>query len=637
MRKLLVAAQAILIVTALSTPFASAAPNRLRSAALDRSSVLENYTPEVVPGEVIVKFRKSMSRASQAGTVSALGGSVVAGPVGGLTVVKTAPGRTTEDLIEYLESDPSVAYAEPNLLRYTAMTPNDPMFVQQWGLNNTAQSHPISFSSATQTGSADADMNVPEAWDTQQGNDETVVAIMDSGVDVAHPDLAANIWVNAGEIAGNGIDDDGNGYKDDVNGWDFADNDATLLHPTGQLVGWDHGTHVAGIVGAVANNNVGGAGVCPSCQLMVLKIFEPFDTDNDGVKDTMIGDLAAELKAFDYAIRMDADIINGSFGGSIVSSRFERAKVKKAIAAGITTVLAAGNENGDNDLLIGALDLDGDDVPDLTSPAYPASYDLPGIIAVGASNDSDEFGVFSGCVTLFCSFSNWGRDSVDVSAPGVDILSTVPGGGYAAWDGTSMATPNVAGIAGLVKAEHPDYTPAQIANAIMNATDRPASLKNLFALPGQTFTGDFTVSGGRVDAAAALNAPTTDSFPTSDGTVAGAKSLTGTVSGNVSWPSDVNDVFKKKLARGAIYKAILNTSGDHDLDLQIYKPGVKEIWQLDEGCIGAGGACSIFFYEPTDSGDVTVRFRAPKDGTFYFHVNSWLLQTGNYSLKVVKL
>ena len=642
MKKLSVAVVALLVASAVMVPLASASPETT-PPSIERPT-LAGYSPDAVPGEVIVKFRPPMSRVATREAVTKLGAAMVAGPIAGFSVVKAERGRSTEDLIASLEADPSVASAEPNLVRYLAATPpNDPMFSDQWSLNNTGQAHPVSDANGTRTGTDGADMDVLEAWDDQKGNAETIVAIMDSGVDVTHPDLAANIWMNAGEIPGNGIDDDLNGFRDDINGWDFADNDASLLQSTGGFEGWEHGTHVAGIIGAVADNAIGTAGVCPDCKLMVLKIFKPFDTDGDGVKDTMVGDLAAELKALDYAIKMGADVVNGSFGGSIVSSRAERTKIKRAVAAGITMVLAAGNENGDNDLLIPGLNFNNDEIPDMLSPAYPASYDLPGIISVAASNDQDQNGFQSACFLVLgsaewpCSFTSWGHDSVDVSAPGVDILSTLPNNRYAAYDGTSMAAPAVAGVAGLIAAEHPTYKPTQVVNSIMNSVDRPTSLQSLLPIPDiGTLTGRFTQTAGRVDARAALQASPVDNYPTGDGLIAGARLLSGVARASVSWPEDVNDVFKKKLVKGVQYRAILDTSGANDLDLQIYRPGTKEIWPFDGRCFGAAKGCPVIFYEPTPRGDVTKSFTARQSGTYYFHVNAWLLESAGYTLKVVK-
>lgn len=642
MRKLCAVVIAAVIASALLVPLASAAPASSDPTA--RRGSLSDFHPTAAPGEVIVKFRKSSARIEAARAASASGASLVAGPIGRFGVLRTAAGASTGQLIRRLESNPTVAYAEPNYLRYSAMTPTDELFVRQWGSNNVAQSHPVSRSTASRWGTADADMDLPEAWDIQQGSPETVIAIMDSGVDVSHPDLAANVWLNPGEIPANGIDDDGNGYKDDINGWNFGENNSILFQATGNYDGADHGTHVAGIVGAVANNVTGVAGVCPGCKLMVLKVFKPYDTDGDGIKDTMVGDIAAELKAFDYAMDMGADVINGSFGASVVSTRSERSKIKEAIAAGITMVFAAGNENGDNDLLITGLDFDEDKTPDMTAPAYPASYDLSGIISVAASNDNDQNGFSSACFAVLlseewpCSFTSWGHDSVDVSAPGVDVISTLPGNTYGVFDGTSMAAPNVAGVAGLVISEHPEYTPEEVANAIMNSVDKPASLQTLLPFPSTPSpTGDYTLTAGRVNALAALTASPIDAFPTSDGTIAGASDLNGLTAGAVSWPQDTNDVYMRKLVRGVRYKAILNAAGSTDLDLQIYKPGVEEIWQVDSRCFSGGSGCPVLYYDPTGSGDVTVRFKAPTSGVYYFHVNSWLLNRGRYSLKVTKL
>ncbi len=634
-----------LAVVALASSFATAPASATPrpTIAAGRPSLSSVDVPSV-PGEVIVKFRGGVARAHAVRRVAALGGSVEAGPHDGFALVTAPPGVSTEEALAAYSRDPAVAFAERNLLRFASAVPDDPRFPEQWATMNTGQSHPISgMPSATRAGTSGADIDAPEAWDTTTG-DGTVVAIMDSGVDVAHPDLAANVWVNQVEADGvAGLDDDRNGYVDDVNGWDFADDDASLFQATGGFAGYDHGTHVAGIIGAVANNGTGVAGVCPGCKLMVLKVFEPFDTDGDGIKDTMVGDVASALEAFDYAIAMGADVVNGSFGGSILTSRAERAKIKKAIAAGITMVFASGNENGDNDLLVPELDVDRDGDPDLTSPAYPASYDLPGIIAVAASNDMDQNAYQSACYIQLrtraspCSFTNWGRESVDVSAPGVDILSTVPNASYDVFDGTSMAAPHVAGMAALVKAHNPSYSPVQVKNAILNAAEKPSSLGELFPFPGSpSVTGRFTVTTGRVAAAAALSASPIATTTRSDGNIAGATPISRAVRGSVSWPEDVNDVFKKRLDKGAVYRVTLDTTGDADLDMQIYKPRTKDIWQVDDTCLVVGGRCQLLYYDPQPSGDAAFRFKARRAGPYYFHVNAWLLETGSYQLKVVK-
>lgn len=628
-----------LLVAALIVPSASGGTAKVGDA-LPKPD-LSQLAPTAVPGEILVRFKGSAHVSAR--SVASIGGRIQSRPTKDIALVRAPAGVPAEALLARYRSDPSVAAAELNLLRYTAAIPDDPFFDEQWGLSNTGQAHPISGTNQTRAGVMDADINAPEAWDVEQGNAETVIAIMDSGVDVTHPDLAAGIWTNLDEIPGNSIDDDANGFVDDVNGWDFADDDNSLIQSTGDYAGWDHGTHVAGIAGAQMNNATGIAGVCPGCKLMVLKVFEPFDTDGDGIKDTMVSDIASALRAFDYAIEMGADVVNGSFIGSVITSRFERAKVEEGIENGITPVFAAGNEDGDNDLLA-TIDFDGDGVFEIASPSYPASYDVPGLISVGASNDRDEHGYSTACFlqeatrNLPCAFTNWGRYSVDVSAPGVDVLSTLPEDSYDVFDGTSMAAPHVAGVAGLILSRHPEYSPVQVRNAIMNAADERASLHQISPFPGvPRITGDLTRTLGRVDAAASLDASTASGFSRSNSNIAGARRLRPVARGRVAWPEDVNDVFKKRLRKGVRYKVVLDGARrGADLDVQVYKPGTTDIWQLDQSCL-TGGRCQILYYNPSTSGDDRVRFRARKTGRYYFHVNAWFLNEGRYTLKVTRI
>ena len=591
------------------------------------------------PDEVIVRYRAGIPGRAAARALSTREVAATERAPDRFGVFEVRGSVSLAEKIEQLEAQPGVAYAEPNLYRYTSEIPTDPLFNSQWALLNVGQEHPVSGSSMTRSGVPGADLAMPGAWDREKG-DETIVAILDSGIDVTHEDLAANLWVNDAEMNGTpGVDDDGNTYVDDIHGWDFAEDDPSLLE-TGPYEGADHGTHVAGIVGAAMNNAVGGTGVCPECRVMVLKVFQPEDTKPPFGKDTMVGDVASALKAIDYAIANGADVINGSLGGSLISSKAERAKIQQGIRAGISMVFAAGNDNSDNDLLA-ALDLDDDRIPDMLSPAYPASYDLPGIISVAASNDSDENGYSSACAfrrskTWPCAFTNWGHDSVDLSAPGVDVLSTTPANTYEVFDGTSMSAPHVAGVAALVKAQHPSYSPVQIKNAILNSVDRPASLRTLYALPNGPDTGAFTRTQGRVDAMAALDGSPRDLLPSTDGTIRGAVPLGGASRGRVAWPADVNDVFKVRLRRGDRYRVVLDGASDADLDLQVYKPGTRDIWQFGGGCLNRG-RCQVQYYDPMEGGDVRYTFTARRSGTYFLHVNAWFRAAGLYSLKLTKL
>jgi subtilisin family serine protease len=322
------------------------------------------------------------------------------------------------------------------------VTPNDPQFNQLWGLNNTGQTG----------GTVDADIDAPQAWDIQQGSQNVVVAVVDTGVDYNHQDLAANIWANTGEIANDGIDNDSNGYTDDVRGYDFINNDNNP---------WDdnsHGSHVAGTIGAVGNNNIGVVGVSPNVSIMPLK----FLSSAGG------GTSSAAAKAIDYATQNGAKVINASYRG-FVFSQLQRDAIDDANTMGVSFVAAAGNDINNND----------------TTPVYPSSYALPNIIAVAATTHHDQL----------ASFSNYGTTSVDLGAPGQSILSTIPGNLYGLKSGTSMAAPHVAGAAALLLAQDPSRTPAQLKDILMNTTD-----------PLNSLNGN-TVSGGRLNLWKALNRP----------------------------------------------------------------------------------------------------------------------------------
>lgn len=255
-------------------------------------------------------------------------------------------------------------------------------------------------------------ISAPEAWDLRCCAEDVIVAILDTGVDLWHQDLAANIWTNPGEFPHDGIDNDQNGYIDDIHGWNFVDNNNVVYQSTDE----PHGTHVAGIIGAVGNNSLGVTGTAWQVQLMVLKILGPKGT----------GFLSHALEAFAYAAKAGAKIANNSWG----HDGFSEAEMLAIAASELLFICAAGNEGTNNDLGGGN---------------YPSSYDLENIIAVAATNENDEL----------AWFSNYGASSVQLAAPGVSIYSTYPGDNYGSMSGTSMATPFVAGAAALLMARYP--------------------------------------------------------------------------------------------------------------------------------------------------------------------------------------
>jgi|LakMenEpi03Aug12_release.lakeMendotaPanAssembly.Ray.scaffolds.fasta_scaffold56685_4 subtilisin family serine protease len=358
-----------------------------------------------------------------------------------------APGVSPAAMRAWAAGIDGVAGIEPDFAIRPTAVPNDPSFTDQWGLRNTGQSG----------GSRGGDIAAVSAWDVTTGSRSVVVAVIDSGFDYTHPDLAANAWRNPGEVPGDGLDNDGNGFVDDVHGWDFANDDADPMDDDG------HGTHVAGTIGAVGDNGVGVTGVSWQVSIMGLKFL-----DAEGS-----GSISDAIAAISYATRMRREFgvnvvaTNNSWGGADRSLAL-RAAIAEGGAAGILFVTAAGNDgvNGDR------------------RANYPANEDLDAVIAVTATNRSNRLP----------AFATYGPVHVDLAAPGAAIRSTVPGGGYATFSGTSMAAPHVTGTIALLATANPAASATAIRGAILSTT-RP-----LAALAGKT------VTGGLLDAAAAVRA-----------------------------------------------------------------------------------------------------------------------------------
>lgn len=407
------------------------------------------------PDRLLVRFKQSASRQQRAAVRRSLGAARARTyAVPGLELLSLPKDVSVADARASLEHNLAVAYAEPDYLFTTTYTPNDSQFGQLWGLNNTGQT--ITTPKGSFTGSSDADIDAPEAWNVNPGGSAGVtVAVLDTGVDLTHPDLSQNIWSNPGETGGgketNGLDDDNNGYTDDWRGWDFigADNDPSPVQ--------SHGTHVSGTIAGRANNSVGVAGVAFNSKIMPLQAFQP---DGSGAYSS---DLIA---GFEYAGKNGAKVLNGSFGGPAEGQAFG-----DTIRAFPNTlfVVAAGNSNYDND--------------NSSQASFPCAVTAPNLVCVAASDQNDGK----------ASFSSYGATTVDLAAPGVNILSSVPGGTYEYMNGTSMATPHVAGAAALLFAVDPSASTAQVKRALLDTVD-----------PLPAFAGK-TVTGGRLNLASAVN------------------------------------------------------------------------------------------------------------------------------------
>jgi subtilisin family serine protease len=526
----------------------------------------------------IVRFQTSaltgISSASQ--TASLLVGSGVEfevlrglGLVG--EVLVRSHGATAETAARFLADNPNVASFEEDGLRQFLSLPNDSLVSQLWALQNTGQNG----------GLAGADIDAAAAWNLATGSRNTVVAVVDTGIDYQHGDLAANVWTNPGEVAGNGIDDDHDGFIDDVHGYDFANRDGDPMDDNG------HGTHVSGTIAAVGNNGAGVAGINWSSSLMGLKFLGA-----DGSGYTSDGVLA-----INYATMMrtrfgvNVRVINMSWGGGGYSAALGDA-IQAAGSAGILCVAAAGNSGRNND----------------ATPNYPSNYGASNLLAVAATDNRDNL----------ASFSNYGATTVDLAAPGVSIVSTYPGNRYASLSGTSMATPHVAGVAALAWSLAPNATVAEIKSAILGGVDRVASLSGK------------VLSGGRLNAyntLRLLNVHTAQPpvvAPDDHGNnaaTATAVNVGGAVAGQIGAGGD-RDWFKFQAVagRGYVFRTQLGTLPDSVLTL--YDRNGATALATNDDYAGLGLASQI-------------NWTAPASGTYYLEVKAFSgSQTGSYSLDV---
>ncbi len=401
--------------------------------------------PAAAPAELLVRFRSEAPKSVISQVHSALGARVLRTfqIVPNLQLVRVPSSMSVTEVRALYEKDPNVLYAEPNyvyqIAQQAALTPDDTRFSELWALHNTGQTG----------GTEDADIDAPEAWDFSTGSSSVVVATIDSGVDYNHPDLTDNVWRNISDCNSNNIDDDRNGFVDDCHGVDMANNDSNPMDDHG------HGTHVAGIIGAKGNNSIGVVGVNWDVQIMACKFLS---SSGAGFTSDAIRCLEYVKMMKDRGVNIVAT--NNSWGGGGYSQALYDA-IAAHMSAGILFIAAAGNNGGNND----------------TNSIYPASYYLPNVIAVAATDHNDSLASFSS------GGSNYGLHTVHVGAPGKSILSTTPSNTYNTFSGTSMAAPHVTGLAALLKAHNPSWDWIAIRNLILSSGDA------LLALQGKTVTG----------------------------------------------------------------------------------------------------------------------------------------------------
>jgi subtilisin family serine protease/subtilisin-like proprotein convertase family protein len=410
------------------------------------------------PTHILVKWRDRLGHSTKYTQASEALGN-------GLYRLTLKSGISVPQAMSGLRAGGGTTVVQPDYVVSISRMPDDPSIGTLWGLDNTGQSG----------GTANADINAPEAWNTSTGSRHTVVAVVDTGVDYRHPDLAANMWHNP------------RGSADGLYGWNFINNSGNVMDDNG------HGTHVAGTIGAVGNNGIGVAGVDWNTRIMALKFL-------DG---TGSGYLSNAVKAINYAVAHGANVINASFGGGGYDAAMATA-IANAKAHGVIVVAAAGNDATNND----------------SSPEYPASYSGDNAIAVAATDRNDRL----------AKFSNYGPNSVDIAAPGVSIYSTLPGGKYGTYSGTSMAAPHVTGAIALIWDAHPTWNYRQVVIAILHSTD------SLSSLSGKT-------AHGRLDVAAAI--AYTFGTPTKDAT--GASITNAVFSGSDAGINQVRLTFSEAI------------------------------------------------------------------------------------------
>jgi subtilisin family serine protease len=380
----------------------------------------------LVSNGLLVRFRRGTSAARERRLRGSLGANLARSYklVPGLQLLRTGRRRAARralDAAAAISRDPSVLYAIPNYAYHVQVVPNDPLYKQQWGMPS---------------------IGAPAAWSRSTGSPSVIVAVLDTGIVLDHPDLEANVWTNPHPGEG--------GFAGDVHGWDFVGGDDDPSDDNG------HGTHVAGILGAVGNDKLGVAGVDWSVGLMPLKIC-----DSEG--NCSLGD---EIAALEYAVAHGAKVVNASFAGPYGGYQPEQEAIRAAGQAGLLFVAAAGNDAANNDVI----------------PHYPASYPLENVISVAATSSA---GALAG-------FSDYGLNTVGMGAPGEKILSTLPTSGklssstgYGELSGSSMAAPQVAGAAALLWSLHPAWTMQQIRDRLLSTTRPLASLAGKVSTCGQ--------------------------------------------------------------------------------------------------------------------------------------------------------
>ena len=528
---------------------------------------------EVIADRVLVGKPASISHEKFARALEGVGAARIKRLTqGGVyqVIFETATPETVPAGVRMLRERFPVTYAEADPVQRASITPTDPKYLDGslWGLHNTGQN----------SGVADADIDAPEGWDVRTSAENIVVGVIDSGVLYTHEDIAANMWMNPGEIASNGIDDDANGYIDDIHGFNSITDSGDPKDDHG------HGSHCAGTIAGVGNNGLGVAGVAWRAKIMGLKFLS-----SEGS-----GALSDAIECVEYARLKGANLTSNSWGGGAPSDAMKSA-ISDAVAAGQLFVVAAGNESGNND----------------SSPVYPTSYPVRGVVSVAATDRIDGLAYFS----------NYGQGTVHIGAPGVDItsLGITSNSAYATMSGTSMSCPHVAGAVAMLMAQFPTDTPEQILNRLYRSADPISSLT------------DKTLTGARLNLRQALattsNAPFNDDF-------AQARAISGTefliqttLGGATAETSNVTDGIANgpatwyRISLPVAGPVVISTAGSgFDTLLGVYTgssiSGLTAIAANDD----SGGTTSSLSFEATANTDYYIAVAGKSGGQGYLQI-----------------
>lgn len=526
---------------------------------------------------IIIKPKTGVSLRSVADLHSRFGTKASASfsRFGNMQVVELPNGLGVQQAIDGYFNSGLVDYAEPDYIvsiEQTQTVSND-LSANLWNLNNTGQN----------AGTVDADIDAPEAWSVRTDASIVTVGVIDTGIDYNHPDLNANMWRNPGEIAGDGIDNDNDGYIDNIHGINTVTGSGNPMDDN------NHGTHVAGTIGAVGNNGIGSVGVAWNVKLMALKFIDATGT----------GSVSNAIKCIDFAIGKKVSVLNNSWGGGAYTQALYDA-INRANSAGIVFVAAAGNSAADNDSLA----------------FYPANYALPNVVPVGATDNKD----------ALSTFSNYGYKTVELAAPGTSIFSTTPNNTYSTFSGTSMAAPHVSGAFALLKAHRTDLASVgALIGQILGTTDQLASLSN------RTFTG------GRLNLYRALTGtpkPVAHLLTSVDSGVPGVSvtftddSIGSIVSRSINFGDGTSSVLNGSVAHtytsAGTYNAVLSVTGtDGSVVTRTKTIKVRANYSASSASyswVSTTGLSSLILADDGVSPQVTLPFAFPYYGSTYQNI-----------------